>query len=63
MVARTFTSSRTILAGAADPHDPHHEESFEEFTARYEQEFENVQDSFELQVRDEAPSSSARLAR
>ncbi|QIX01776.1 hypothetical protein AMS68_007293 [Peltaster fructicola] len=32
-----------------DPHDPHHEESFEEFTARYEKEFENVQDVFELQ--------------
>merc|ERR1711939_278547 len=34
---------------AGDPHDPHHEESFEEFTARYEKEFENVQDVFELQ--------------
>ncbi|KAK6389380.1 Cytochrome c oxidase subunit 6 [Meristemomyces frigidus] len=34
---------------AADPHDPHHEESFEEFTARYEKEFEQVQDVFELQ--------------
>ncbi|KAF8537049.1 cytochrome c oxidase, subunit VA/VI [Trichophaea hybrida] len=26
-----------------------HEESFEEFTARYEKEFDNVQDVFELQ--------------
>ncbi|KAK3679896.1 Cytochrome c oxidase subunit 6 [Recurvomyces mirabilis] len=33
----------------ADPHDPHHEESFEEFTARYEKEFDQVQDVFELQ--------------
>ncbi|KAE9970040.1 hypothetical protein BLS_004240 [Venturia inaequalis] len=32
-----------------DPHDPHHEESFEEFTARYEKEFDAVQDHFELQ--------------
>ncbi|QDS68870.1 hypothetical protein FKW77_007524 [Venturia effusa] len=32
-----------------DPHDPHHEESFEEFTARYEKEFDAVQDVFELQ--------------
>ncbi|KAI0490891.1 hypothetical protein F4859DRAFT_459596 [Xylaria cf. heliscus] len=29
----------------------HQEETFEEFTARYEKEFENVQDVFELQVR------------
>ncbi|KUI57937.1 Cytochrome c oxidase subunit 6, mitochondrial [Cytospora mali] len=27
----------------------HHEESFEEFSARYEKEFDNVQDVFELQ--------------
>ncbi|KAK0265577.1 Cytochrome c oxidase subunit 6 [Friedmanniomyces endolithicus] len=32
-----------------DAHDPHHEESFEEFTARYEKEFDQVQDVFELQ--------------
>ncbi|KAH0547816.1 Cytochrome c oxidase subunit 6 [Glutinoglossum americanum] len=31
--------------------DAHAEESFEEFSARYEKEFENVQDVFELQVR------------
>ncbi|EOD46252.1 putative cytochrome c oxidase polypeptide vi protein [Neofusicoccum parvum UCRNP2] len=29
--------------------DDHHEESFEEFTARYEKEFDAVQDVFELQ--------------
>ncbi|EKG18910.1 Cytochrome c oxidase subunit Va [Macrophomina phaseolina MS6] len=29
--------------------DEHHEESFEEFTARYEKEFDAVQDVFELQ--------------
>ncbi|KAL9630942.1 MAG: hypothetical protein Q9164_006162 [Protoblastenia rupestris] len=28
----------------------HHEESFEEFTARYEKEFDGVQDVFELQT-------------
>ncbi|KAK1825395.1 Cytochrome c oxidase subunit 6 [Friedmanniomyces endolithicus] len=32
-----------------DAHDPHHEESFEEFTARYEKELDQVQDVFELQ--------------
>ncbi|TKX18316.1 cytochrome c oxidase subunit 6 [Elsinoe australis] len=37
------------LAADVDAHDPHHEESFEEFTARYEKEFEQVQDVFELQ--------------
>ncbi|KAI7085624.1 Cytochrome c oxidase subunit 6 [Hortaea werneckii] len=46
-------STRVPVGGlrmpAGDPHDPHHEESFEEFTARYEKEFENVQDVFELQ--------------
>ncbi|KAL7276252.1 Cytochrome c oxidase subunit 6 [Rhizina undulata] len=29
--------------------EAHHEESFEEFTARYEKEFDNVNDVFELQ--------------
>ncbi|KKY28104.1 putative cytochrome c oxidase subunit va [Diplodia seriata] len=32
--------------------DDHHEESFEEFTARYEKEFDGVQDVFELQHHD-----------
>jgi cytochrome c oxidase subunit 5a len=31
--------------------DPHENETFEEFTARYENEFESVNDVFELQVR------------
>ena len=31
---RTFVSSRISRMPAGDPHDPHHEESFEEFTAR-----------------------------
>ncbi|MCJ1369989.1 Cytochrome c oxidase subunit 6 [Loxospora ochrophaea] len=35
-------------AAAPSPGD-HHEESFEEFTARYEKEFDAVQDVFELQ--------------
>ncbi|KAI9707813.1 MAG: Cytochrome c oxidase subunit 6 [Candelina mexicana] len=32
-----------------DAYNPHHEESFEEFSARYEKEFDGVQDVFELQ--------------
>ncbi|KAL1589771.1 hypothetical protein WHR41_01553 [Cladosporium halotolerans] len=45
-----FSAGPSRLAGAdVDAHDPHHEESFEDFTARYEKEFENVQDVFELQ--------------
>ncbi|KAI4785959.1 hypothetical protein E4T44_13982, partial [Aureobasidium sp. EXF-8845] len=43
--ARTFS----VASIKRDEHDPHHEESFEEFTARYEKEFEGVQDVFELQ--------------
>ncbi|KAL3422928.1 cytochrome c oxidase polypeptide vi [Phlyctema vagabunda] len=47
-------SSRIRSAVAADKDGQeaapgHHEESFEEFTARYEKEFETVQDVFELQ--------------
>ncbi|KAK6430234.1 Cytochrome c oxidase subunit 6 [Oleoguttula sp. CCFEE 5521] len=41
--------TRRLAAADIDAHDPHHEESFEEFTARYEKEFESVQDVFELQ--------------
>ncbi|KAK4920821.1 Cytochrome c oxidase subunit 6 [Elasticomyces elasticus] len=43
------TRSAGLRMPDADPHDPHHEESFEEFTARYEKEFDSVQDVFELQ--------------
>ncbi|KAJ9629775.1 Cytochrome c oxidase subunit 6 [Taxawa tesnikishii (nom. ined.)] len=46
--SRTFSASLKAAADH-DPHDPHHEESFEEFTARYEKEFEQVNDVFELQ--------------
>jgi len=46
-VSSFATSPRT--AKDPDPSDPHHEESFEEFTARYENEFNGVQDVFELQ--------------
>ncbi|THY12429.1 COX5A-domain-containing protein [Aureobasidium pullulans] len=46
--ARTF-SVASVKRADVDAHDPHHEESFEEFTARYEKEFEAVQDVFELQ--------------
>ncbi|KAF2220768.1 cytochrome c oxidase, subunit VA/VI [Elsinoe ampelina] len=37
------------MSADVDAHDPHHEESFEEFTARYEKEFDQVNDVFELQ--------------
>ncbi|KAI9730017.1 MAG: Cytochrome c oxidase subunit 6 [Claussenomyces sp. TS43310] len=43
IVGSSFSTSSAMLS------DAHHEESFEEFTARYEKEFENVQDVFELQ--------------
>ncbi|TKA68064.1 hypothetical protein B0A49_04564 [Cryomyces minteri] len=46
--SNTFSTSARRAADK-DPHDPHHEESFEEFTARYEKEFDGVQDVFELQ--------------
>ncbi|KAL9530745.1 Cytochrome c [Sphaerulina musiva] len=46
--ASAFSTASRKLADH-DAHDPHHEESFEEFTARYEKEFEQVQDVFELQ--------------
>ncbi|KAI9682426.1 MAG: Cytochrome c oxidase subunit 6 [Trizodia sp. TS-e1964] len=39
-----FSTTRRRSSG-----DAHAEESFEEFTARYEKEFDNVQDVFELQ--------------
>ncbi|KAK5166535.1 Cytochrome c oxidase subunit 6 [Saxophila tyrrhenica] len=42
--AAGFASSSKRLSA-----DPHQEESFEEFTARYEKEFDSVQDVFELQ--------------
>ncbi|PNS21200.1 cytochrome c oxidase subunit 6, mitochondrial [Sphaceloma murrayae] len=48
MTTRGFSASAR-LAADVDAHDPHHEESFEEFTARYEKEFEQVNDVFELQ--------------
>ncbi|KAK3045071.1 hypothetical protein LTS18_014639, partial [Coniosporium uncinatum] len=46
---RVMSATANKRAAAADPHDPHHEESFEDFTARYKNEFDNVQDVFELQ--------------
>ncbi|OBT52314.1 hypothetical protein VE04_07808 [Pseudogymnoascus sp. 24MN13] len=42
-----FSNARVLKADNADGHG--HEESFEEFTARYEKEFDTVQDVFELQ--------------
>ncbi|CAG8976762.1 hypothetical protein HYALB_00008420 [Hymenoscyphus albidus] len=40
----SFSTTAARLSG-----DPHGEESFEEFTARFEKEFDQVQDVFELQ--------------
>lgn len=31
----SFSTASSVRMPAGDPHDPHHEESFEEFTARY----------------------------
>lgn len=45
-VARKARFSASV---ARKSDDPHGEESFEEFTARYEKEFDNVNDVFELQ--------------
>ncbi|ELR02569.1 cytochrome c oxidase subunit VI [Pseudogymnoascus destructans] len=45
--APAFSTARVLKADNADGHG--HEESFEEFTARYEKEFDTVQDVFELQ--------------
>jgi len=44
-----FSTTRSQAASEEDGHGSHHEETFEEFTARYEKEFEQVQDVFELQ--------------
>ncbi|EDN96470.1 hypothetical protein SS1G_01396 [Sclerotinia sclerotiorum 1980 UF-70] len=44
------TTSRSLAEPDKDGQEAaHHEESFEEFTARYEKEFDQVQDVFELQ--------------
>lgn len=52
--ARTTVAAAAIVpsmsfSAAARLRSEHHEETFEEFTARYEKEFEAVQDVFELQ--------------
>jgi len=50
--ASSFSTSSRRLAdkdGEEASGAGHHEESFEEFTARYEKEFDQVQDVFELQ--------------
>ncbi|MDI1485798.1 MAG: Cytochrome c oxidase subunit 6 [Ramalina farinacea] len=50
--SRAFTSTAKRQADTAQAEvssSAHHEESFEEFTARYEKEFDGVQDVFELQ--------------
>jgi len=47
----SFSTSSKLLADkdGQEAASGHHEESFEEFTARYEKEFDGVQDVFELQ--------------
>jgi hypothetical protein len=55
--AAAFSTARRAMA-----EDPHENETFEEFTARYENEFEAVNDVFELQVSPFfAPSRISRL--
>ncbi|KAI0427420.1 cytochrome c oxidase subunit [Xylaria sp. FL1042] len=45
LIAGSSLNFSTTVARSSE----HHEETFEEFTARYEKEFDNVQDVFELQ--------------
>jgi hypothetical protein len=50
-VSQSLSSTRPFsFSVARSSGGEHSEESFEEFTARYEKEFEMVQDVFELQV-------------
>ncbi|OAL00095.1 cytochrome c oxidase subunit VI [Phaeosphaeriaceae sp. SRC1lsM3a] len=44
-----WTAQRAFSQSAARKSDQHAEETFEEFTARYEKEFDKVNDVFELQ--------------
>ena len=44
-----WTAQRVFSQSAARKSDQHAEETFEEFTARYEKEFDKVNDVFELQ--------------
>ncbi|KAK6067439.1 cytochrome c oxidase polypeptide vi [Seiridium cupressi] len=46
LIAGSSLNFSTTIARRSDPHG---EETFEEFTARYEKEFDGVQDVFELQ--------------
>jgi len=52
-ITTSFSTSSRSLVGGMDKDGQEaahgHEESFEEFTARYEKEFDSVQDVFELQ--------------
>ncbi|RFU25827.1 hypothetical protein B7463_g10513, partial [Scytalidium lignicola] len=49
VVATSAGSAMSFSSTARTNEGGHHEESFEEFTARYEKEFDGVQDVFELQ--------------
>ncbi|KAJ4389102.1 Cytochrome c oxidase subunit 6 [Gnomoniopsis smithogilvyi] len=48
-VARPLVVARPTFSTSSRLRSEHHEESFEEFSARYEKEFDSVQDVFELQ--------------
>ncbi|KAI0144909.1 cytochrome c oxidase subunit VA-domain-containing protein [Pestalotiopsis sp. NC0098] len=48
-IAPSMIAASNFSTTVARRSDPHAEETFEEFTARYEKEFESVQDVFELQ--------------
>ncbi|POS73675.1 cytochrome c oxidase subunit Va [Diaporthe helianthi] len=47
--ARPLVAARPSFSTSSRLRSEHHEESFEEFSDRYEKEFDNVQDVFELQ--------------
>lgn len=49
MAARAAFVPKANFSAAARLRSDHHEETFEEFTARYEKEFDGVNDVFELQ--------------
>ncbi|CAN8095820.1 unnamed protein product [Discula destructiva] len=48
-VARPLAVARPTFSTSSRLRSEHHEESFEDFSARYEKEFDSVQDVFELQ--------------
>ncbi|KIW18705.1 cytochrome c oxidase subunit 6, mitochondrial [Exophiala spinifera] len=49
LVAQSVSAKSSFSSSAAQRSSGHEEETFEEFSARYEKEFDSVQDVFELQ--------------